>query len=307
MRKLLVLLIAVAALAAAGAAARSGKTATAASQTVTITHTGYTPTSVSITTGESVVFTNSDAATHLVDFKSTTGMTCATSVPFAVQPGQAVSCTFSIVGKFNFSDLANKGKSFHGTVTVGKALVSSLAVTPKAVIYGRKTTLAGVLASQQSGQSLQVLGQACGATASAALATVTTTTGGAFSYQAQPTKQTAYTVKDKNVTSSAATVKVQPRLRLRKVARHRFSLRIFAAQSFAGKYASFQRYRPALKHWRGVKRVRLRASSTGTAPTVITTARFRSGIKARQRVRVVIGQKQVGACYVAGRSNTIRS
>jgi plastocyanin len=307
MRKLLVLLIAVASLAAAGAAAQSGRTAAAASQTVTITHTGYKPASVSITAGEAVIFTNSDAATHLVDFKSTTGMSCATSIPFTLQPGQSVSCTFASVGKFNFTDPANKGKSFHGTVTVAKALLSSLAVTPKAVIYGRKTTLAGVLASQQAGQSVQVLGQACGATAATALATVTTTTGGAFSYQAQPSNQTAYTVKSKNLTSTAATVKVQPRLRLRKVARHRFSLRVFAAQSFAGKYATFQRYRPATKRWRGVKRVLLHANASGTAPTVITTAKFRSGIKARQRVRVVLGQKQVGACYLAGRSNTIRS
>ena len=307
MRKLLVLPIAVASLAAAGAAAQSGWTAAAASQTVTITHTGYKPASVSITAGDAVIFANSDVATHVVDFKSTTGMTCATPVPFALQLGRAVSCTFSSVGKFTFSDPAHKGKSFRGTVTVGKALVSSLAVTPKAVIYGRKTTLAGVLASQQAGQSIQVLGQACGASAPAPLATITSTTGGAFSYAAQPTNQTAYTVKEKNLTSSVATVKVQPRLRVRKVAGHRFSLRIFAAQSFAGKYASFQRYRPALKHWRAVKRMLLRANTSGTAPTVITTAKFRSAITARQRVRVVIGQKQVGACYVAGRSNTIRS
>jgi hypothetical protein len=46
---------------------------------------------------------------------------------------------------------------------------------------------------------------------------------------------------------------------------------------------------------------------TGVAPTVVTSAKFRSGIKARQRVRVTLGAKQVGSCYLAGRSNTIRS
>ena len=86
--------------------------------------------------------------------------------------------------------------------------------------------------------------------------------------------QTAYTVKSKNLTSSAATVGVKPRLRLAKVARHRYSLSVFAAQSFAGKSATFERYRPALKRWRAVQRVLLHANSSGVAPTVITSATY---------------------------------
>jgi hypothetical protein len=54
-----------------------------------------------------------------------------------------------------------------------------------------------------------------------------------------------------------------------------------------------------------VKRVLLRANSTGVAPTVVTAARFRASIKAGLRVRVVL--MQVGSCYVPGRSNSIRS
>jgi plastocyanin len=307
MRKLLVLLLAVASLAAAGAAADRGSTAANASQTVTISKTGYKPTAVSITTGESVLFSNSDSAAHAVSFKSTTGMSCGVGIPFTVQPGQSVSCTFASTGKFSFSDPAAKGKNFHGSVTVAKALTSSLAVKPTAVIYGGKTTLAGVLASQLAGQSLQVLAQACGATAPATVTTITSGTGGAFSYQAQPSKATAYSVKAKNLTSAVAIVKVLPRLQLRKAGSHRFTLRVSAAQTFAGKYAAFQRYRSSLKRWVRVRRVLLKASTSGVAPTVVSTAKFRSGIKARQRVRVTLGQKQVGSCYAAGRSNTIRS
>jgi plastocyanin len=306
MRKLLLLLLAVASLATAGAVAGRARPAATASQTVKITHTGYQPTSVSITVGDAVVFSNSDTVAHTVSFKQTTGMNCGRTVPFALQPSQSATCTFSSAGKFGFSDPANKGKNFHGTISVA-ALVVSLAATPKALIYGRKATLAGALASQQVGQSLQLLAQQCGASTSTPLATVTTTAAGAFSYQAKPLMQTAYTVKFKNATSSASTVKVQPRLRLGKIARHRFTLRVFAAQSFAGKSATFQRYRPALKRWVSVKRVLLRANNTGVAPTVITSAKFRSALRAKLRVRVVLAQKQVGACYLAGRSNAIRS
>ena len=35
---------------------------------------------------------------------------------------------------------------------------------------------------------------------------------------------------------------MEPRLRLGRVAAHRYSLRVFAAQSFAGKFATFQRF-----------------------------------------------------------------
>jgi hypothetical protein len=136
---------------------------------------------------------------------------------------------------------------------------------------------------------------------------VTTTTGGAYTYQATPLMQTGYTVKFKNSTSSAATVKVQPGLKLSKVGRHRYALRVSAAQSFAGKSATFQRYRSTIKRWVNVKRVVLKANTTGVAPTVISSATFRSGLRAKLRVRVVLGQAQVGTCYLAGRSNTIRS
>jgi plastocyanin len=307
MRKLLVLLLAAGSLAAAGAVADSARSAAAATQTVKITRTGYVPTAVSITVGDSVAFTNSDTVAHTVDFKTTTGMHCSTALPLAVQPGTSASCTFSSAGKFTFSDPANKGKKFRGTVTVSPPLTSSFTVTPKAVVYGRKVTLAGKLVSQQAGQSLDILEQQCGASSSTRLATVTTTTAGAFSYQTQPLKQTAYTVKLRNATSSAVTARVQPSVRLSKVARHRYSVTVSAAQSFAGKYAVFQRYRRTTKRWVKVKRVLLQANTTGVAPTVITSATFRSRIRARLRVRVVLGQAQVGSCYAPGRSNTIRS
>jgi hypothetical protein len=274
---------------------------------VTITKTGYQPASVSITVGDSVVFTNSDTVAHTVQFKTTTGMQCSIAVPLVLQPGKSATCSFPTAGKFDFSDPANKGSKFHGTVTVATAPAVSLAAAPKTVVYGQKVSLTGTLASQQSGQSLQVFAQQCGASAATKLAAATTTTGGAYSYQTQLLKQTTYTVKFKNSSSGAATVKVQPRLRLGKLGRHRYSVRVFAAQSFAGKYATFQRYRAARARWVAVKRVLLKANPNGVAPTVITSAKFHSQIRTGLRVRVLLSQTQVGTCYLAGRSNTIHS
>ena len=276
MRKLLVPLLAVAALAAAGVAAGGS------SKTVTISKTGYTPTAVSITTGDAVLFKNTDTVAHTVKLSSTSGVQCTAAVPLVIAASGSGSCTFSSAGKFNFS------------------------VTPKAVVYGGKSMLSGKLASGQSGQQVKVQALACGETKSKAVATVMTTTGGAFSYQAQPSKKTAYTLSNKGLTAGAA-VAVAPSLQLSKVKRHHYQLHISAAQTFVGKVATFQRYRPNLKRWVKVKRVPLKASAPGTAPTVVTSATFRSGVRAHLRVRVSLGPKQVGSCYLAGLSNTIRS
>jgi plastocyanin len=306
MRKLLLLLIAVASLAAAGAVADLARPAATASQTITISKTGYNPTAVSITTGDTVVFANTDTVAHTVVFKTTTGVKC-TATPLAVPAGKTGSCTFSSAGKFNFSDAAGKGKNFRGTVTVSTPLATTLTVAPKTVPYGRKVTLAGALTSKLSGQQLQVLALQCGATAPTKLTNVTTTTGGAFTYQVQPLKGTAYSVQNKGVTSVSVTASVLPVLRLGKVAKHKYSLRISAGDSFAGKYATFQRYKSSTKRWVKVKRVLLQANATGVAPTVITSATFSSGIRSGVKVRVTLGKAQVGTCYLAGKSNTIRS
>jgi plastocyanin len=306
MRRLLTLLLGVTVLAAAGVVTGLAKPAATASATVKITKTGYTPTAVSIFTGEAVVFDNGDTVAHTVKFNSTTGMHCSVAIPLVIAAGQSASCTFSTAGKFNFSDAANKGKKFKGTVTVSPPLVSSFKATAK-VVYGAKATLSGTLVSKQSGTSLKVLAQQCGATKTTQVATITSATGGAFTYQAQTLMRTAYTVTSNKLSSNPATVKVVPVVQLRRAGRHRYTVTISAAESFAAKYVSFQRYKAALKRWRGVKRVLLLANTTGVAPTVLTSAKFRSGLRAGLRVRVVLTQKQAGACYLAGTSNTIRS
>lgn len=306
MRKLFLALMAVTLLAAAGAAVDRAWPATATSTTVTITKTGYKPTSVSIFVGDAVVFSNSDTVAHTVSFKQTTGFHC-TLTTLLLQPNGTASCTFTGAGRFDFSDPVSKGKNFRGTVTVLVNPTSSLGVRPRAVVFGGKTTLSGTLTDKQSGESLQVLALQCGATNASAVATITSTTGGVFSYQAQPLRHTVYSVRVKNSDSSSVTADVLPRLRLGRIARHRYTLHVSAAESFAGKIATFQRYNKAKKRWVKVKRVVLQADTTGVAPTVVTSATFRSGITARQRVRVTLGARQVGSCYLAGRSNTIRS
>jgi hypothetical protein len=94
---------------------------------------------------------------------------------------------------------------------------------------------------------------------------------------------------------------------LTRVAAHRYALRVSGGESFAGKYASFQRYNATTKRWAAVKLIALKASKTGVAPAVAAVASFRSTVKTGLRIRATMAQAQVGTCYAAGLSNTIRS
>src|SRR5213078_1712893 len=302
MRKLMPMAIALLSLALAGAAG-------AKTVAVTITKNGYVPKAVTIAAGDTVQFTNGDTLAHQIVFKTTTGVACVPS-PLVLQSTQSGTCSFQTAGKFAYSDPNVKGNSFRGTVTVSGAPPAetlTLAGKPLLLVYGGRVTLAGTLSNQKVGENIEVLATPCGQSAATKVTTVQTTTGGAFTALVQPLKNTAYTGKVKNTTSPTVAVKVRPRLRLRKPAAHRYSLRVFAAQSFAGKYVTFQRYNGTLGRWIKVKRVLLRANATGVAPTVISSVSFRSAIRPRLKVRAVLPQLQVGSCYRPGRSNVIRS
>jgi plastocyanin len=298
MHKLLLMLISLGALALTGAGS-------AATVTVTVTKSGYVPKAVTIAPGDSVQFTNSDTVPHQIVFKSTSGITCVPN-PLVLQATQTGTCTFQSAGSSMYSDPNTKGNTFRGTVTVtGPQQTIALSAAPQLIAYGANVALSGILSSHAAGENVDVLAQACGASAAAKVATVQTTSNGAFSASVSPLMNTTYTVKVRNTTSNAATLSVRPKLRLGKVGPHRYSLRVNAAQSLAGKYANFQRYNGT--RWVAVKTVLLRAGSTGIAPTVISAATFRSGIKGRLRVRAVLGQAQAGTCYLPGTSNTILS
>jgi plastocyanin len=300
LRKLALLLTAAVCL--VGAAAAVAKTVT-----VTITKAGYVPSSVTVAQGDTVQFTNSDTIAHQVTFKSVAGVTC-TPNPLVLQPAASGSCTFQQAGSYTYSDPNSKGNTFRGSVTVTAAPESiSLTAKPLIVVYGHTITLSGVHSTQKTGDNVDVLAQQCGASGATKVATVQTTTGGAFASAARPLANTAYTARMKSTSSPAVTVRVRPSLHLARVAAHRYRVRVLASQSFVGKYASFQRFNSTLNRWVAVRIVKLGSSSAGVAPTVVTRASFRSTIGSKLRVRVTLAQRQVGSCYAAGLSNTVTS
>jgi plastocyanin len=294
MKKMLIAAVAV--LALVGAAPTVAGTINA-----TVTKAGFVPATLTVKQGDTIVWTNTDTVVHQVVFKN---YACS----LTIQPGQQGSCTFRTVGKLNFSDPTQKGGKFNGTVTVQAAPASvTLQATKRLITYGAATTLSGIVSNTQPNERVTIAAQPCGATAFSPLATLTTTAGGAYSYAAKPLLTTTFQSKWKNASSPALVVKVRPALRLTRLAATRFAVRVSAAQSFAGKYAYFQRYSTSVSRWVTVRRVTLRSTTLGVAPTVVSRAAFRSRVKRRLRVRVLMPQAQVGACYAPGASNTVRS
>jgi plastocyanin len=282
-------------------------TAGAATVTVSITKSGYTPSTATATTADTVQFKNDDTVAHQVAFKPTTGVTCSPS-PFALQAGQSGTCTFTSAASYTFSDPTVTGTTFQGALTVTAPAAPdtlTLFADPQEVAFSSKVHLTGELSSKKAGVGVVVTAKPCGKATTTRAATVQTTAGGDFSTDLRTARNTIYTVQAGTTTSEEVSVDVEPRLRLGRVAAHRYSLRVFAAQSFAGKVATFQRLKG--NRWISVKRVRLQKNSTNILPTVISSVPFRWNSTTRPRVRAILPQGQAGSCYLAGVSNDIRS
>lgn len=304
MKKLVVLALAV-------LAATASSSVSAATMTLAITHDGYVPKTLTIATGDSVVFANQDTAAHQVVLKPTTGFTCTASL--VIQPGQSSTCTFRTVTKYSVSDPNKKVATFKGTINVTAGPPGStlfLSAAPKVVFYGRNATLTGQLATGQANQKVDVFTQECGAAALTKLTTVSTTTGGAYTLTVQPRRTTTYETRFHSSLSSQVLVKVRPKVTLRKLAPRKFRVTLLAAESYAGKFVLFQRYSSLKRRWITVRSVVLRTGPTlmtPISPTTVSTATFRAKIRARLRVRAYLTQAQAGSCYAASSSSAIRS
>jgi len=285
--------------------------APAATTTMSITKNGYVPKTLAIVSGDAVTFANQDSVAHQVVLKPSAGFTCTAGL--VIQSAQSSTCTFHTVTKYSLTDPNHKTSAFRGTITVkagppGSTL--SLTATPKLVRYGGQSTLSGQLASGQSNQKIELFAQECNASAMTKLTTVTTATGGAYTFAVQPKRNASYQSKFKSSSSSAVVVKVKPKLMLRRLAARKFRVSVLAADSFAGKFVLFQRWSTVKARWLTMRSVVLRAGTSVTTPinpTSVSTATFRVKLRARLRVRALLTQAQAGTCYAASASATIRS
>jgi plastocyanin len=302
MKRLMLLAGAVALLVAAPAPARTSKTVA-----VDITKGGFSSGAISVQAGDSVTWTNKDTASHQV---------ICTTCPFnspVLAAGQPFTYPFAKAGKYSVVDPLNKNKKMTVTVAAAPATVS-VAAGPRVLNYGAATTISGTLSTAQANQKVDILAQACGETAPKPVGTVTTTTGGAFSFQTKPALNTSYQVRFGNganaATSALVPVSTRAIVTVRRNALHRFTVQVTAAQSFVGKAVSFQRWVQRKHRWSKVKTVFLgsrHAASTPLAGSTVSAVTFGARIPRGLKVRALLSSGQAGPCYIAAKSATVRS
>jgi plastocyanin len=282
--------------------------ASAATQTVTITKSGFVPMNLTIKTGDTVSFTNTDTAAHEVLFKATTGFTC-TAKPLVIQPTKTQSCTWTVAGSYPYSDPNQRDRNFRGTVTVEAVVPAvvptvSLASSASVVKYGRAVTLSGKTVPTTAGTTVDILAQAAGETTFTKVASVATTNGGAYSVSVTPEIQTNYRAEFQNgnarVVSAVTAVQVRPKvglvLRTVKGVRAYFTVRVTSSQTYEGNYVLVQR-KNSLGRWTTVKRTALGAFSSD---------RFFVRIpKGTSRIRTVLPASQAGPGYLFSASRII--
>jgi hypothetical protein len=173
----------------------------------------------------------------------------------------------------------------------------SISASRSVVVYGQTVNLSGSVSKQQAGEKVTVMSEASDKTAFSDLATVDTLAGGAWSYTATPTIQTAYQAKWKGTLSRAATVKVRPAIALKLVnaASGGFSVTVTAARSFAGKFVLVQRLGTS-----GVSTLKHVTLGAGSAASF--SVRLHHGLS---RLRVVMPTSQTAPGYIAGSSNVL--
>jgi plastocyanin len=295
-------------IAAAAAALIVAAPASAKTVSVDISSVGFVPNAISLQVGDAVTFTNKDTANHQVVCQ-----TCPFTSP-VLKPGETFSFTFTKAGKFTYVDPLNKNKKGTATVSAPPASVS-LTAAPPVVTYGVKTTLSGTVSTQTTGDKVDILAQAAGENAYKVIATVSTTTGGAFTYAVAPAKNTSYEARTKLagvplLTSAAVTVKVRPKVVLSRLSLHHFKVSVSAADSFAGKYVVFQRFVASTRKWHTVKSVLLKTALQSALPlpgTSVSTSTFTVKLKKGYKVRAILPPAQAGTSYLAATSAVIRS
>ena len=283
----------------------AGSTLPAASSAtiqVSITRVGFVPATVTINPGDTVMWTNADTRNRQV-VSQEAGFASPVLAPTAT-----FSFTFTKAGRFRYEDPLVSPRQ-RGTVVVRAAGAASVTLAPQPTIvrYGRSTVLSGRISTARANETVSIFSERCRETAFSKIGEVKTESNGTWTFTTKPLDRTNYRAQWGNVNSDPALVRVRPRITLAKLAAHRYRVRVFAAQSFAGHSISFQRWNATRRVWVHVRWVVLRDTGLGIDPTEISGRDFRSSIKAGKRVRMRMGQTVAGTCYLANTSGVIFS
>jgi plastocyanin len=236
-------------IAVAGMALVLAAPASTATSTVQIKSTGFVPAAVTINQDDSVTWTNTDTKDHQV---VANGGSFASPI---LEAGKTYTHTFRDGGTFRYHDGLHPG--LKGTVTVrGAPPAVTLAASLPVVKFGTQVTLGGVVSNKRTGETVTLTALPFGQTTKQVVATLQTTSGGAFAFNLTPQLNTTYQAQWKGAESSVV-VQVQPAINLPFVSQFGyFHFYVTAGESFAGKFVYLQRFTLA-RTWINVRRLQL--------------------------------------------------
>src|SRR5919202_6928616 len=287
MKRLLLPSVAVAALLVGAAPATPASTAT---KTVQIKRSAFSPSTVTIKTGDTVKWTNTDTHNHQVVSNN------GSFVSPILGPGKSYAHRFTAAGTYRYHDGLNS--AVRGVVKVtGPPPSVTIGASLPIIVYGQQVTLSGAVSSGNPNEKVTIYQQPYPQASFQELTTVLTTTGGVWQVVLSPSPKilTQYQARWTGRTSITVGVQVRPRIRL-SYRRGRFSTAAQSATSHAGKFVTAQRL-SRFGQWVTLKKVRL-----GGRSTAVFKMRLPKG---KSRIRVAMSVNQAGAGYLAGYSPTI--
>ena len=284
MRKLFLALAAVAALAFAGQAGAASN----ATKTIKIYGSGFSPSSATVTEGDTVTWVNKDNANHQVLAAK------GSFVSPILKPNQSYSFTFKAAGTYTYSDeLAPK----HTGKIVVKGLPPSvtLGVSAPIVTYGTQATLSGVVSNHAANEQVTIYYKPYPQPNAIQRATVLTATGGTFSFIVAPQILTTYQASWKGALTVPVTVQVAPKLTLGR--NNGWIIHAAGGRSFAGRAVQFQRLNASTGQWVTLKKVLLNSRSSARVAYVLP--------KGMNHLRVTLSVNQAGAGFLGVISPTV--
>jgi hypothetical protein len=192
------------------------------------------------------------------------------------------------------------------TAVVAAAVSPTLASSRGSINYGGAATLAGRVAGAGAGVSVSIWAQRFGRRGPVRVASASTASNGSFGVVVKPRIRTVYFARvSSGPAGNSVAIAVRPRLRLTKLGKHFFSLKVYAARSFVGRVTYVQRWSASRRRWLTIGPMHMRSARYG--PTVVTSKPFvlRIARGLRLRVRMPLSQSTTG--YITSLSNAIRS
>lgn len=285
MRSFVLIVVGALALVLAGAS----RPAATVTKTVKITATAFSPSSVTIKTGDAIKWSNTDTKAHQV---------VANNGAFAspmIAAGHTWTHTFKTAGTYKYHDALHPALTGKIIVTGPPPAVTIGAAVP-IITYGQSTQINGQVSSGQANEKVDLYAQPYGAPSATLVASLLTGANGVWAAAVKPSWATTYSAHWKSIVSSTVQVGVRPSISFT-IGRHqRAALKVKAATSHAHRKVYIQRF-TRFKEW-----VKFRAIILGSSSGRVFRLHLKRG---RYVLRAYMSINEAGTGYLEGYSRTI--